>query len=190
MKQLTNEEKATVFAGYFNKHMIPENTRNQKVNGMVLMHIMNNAAIADEMKLLLTPLSSISDEHAIEIAQLCWLGGLGRNTDFKVIKRDDFAVWVEGYCRLGIKRYMCFNKYGGITTQSTFPADEKEPLSTLDHNIGSIQSSARDGAPYQMIFQYLKSKGYDVPLWFGIDHPCNGMTAIQLNIAIDKTKLT
>jgi hypothetical protein len=35
----------------------------------------------------------------------------------------------------------------------------------------------------RMIFQYLISKGYAVPLWFGIDHWANGKTAIQLGIA-------
>jgi hypothetical protein len=34
------------------------------------------------------------------------------------------------------------------------------------------------------IFQFLISRGYAVPLWFGIDHPCNGMTAITLGLAI------
>lgn len=38
------------------------------------------------------------------------------------------------------------------------------------------------------IYQYLISKGYDVPLWFGIDHWANGKTAIELNIAIPKPK--
>jgi hypothetical protein len=36
------------------------------------------------------------------------------------------------------------------------------------------------------LFQYLISKGYAVPLWFGIDYWANGKTAIELNIAIQK----
>lgn len=37
-----------------------------------------------------------------------------------------------------------------------------------------------------MVFQYLISEGYAVPLWFGIDHWANGQTAIELGIAIKK----
>lgn len=39
------------------------------------------------------------------------------------------------------------------------------------------------------INEYLKSKGYAVKLWFGIDHWANGKTAIDLKIAIDKSTL-
>lgn len=35
-------------------------------------------------------------------------------------------------------------------------------------------------------YQYLISKSYAVPLFFGIDHPCNGKTAIECGIAIIK----
>lgn len=35
-------------------------------------------------------------------------------------------------------------------------------------------------------YEYLKSKGYAVPLWFGIDHWANGKNAFELNIAIEK----
>lgn len=39
------------------------------------------------------------------------------------------------------------------------------------------------------IYQYLVQKGYAVALFFGINHPLNGKTAIELGIAIDKTTL-
>ena len=37
------------------------------------------------------------------------------------------------------------------------------------------------------VYQYLISKSYAVPLYFGINHPANGLTAIEVGIAIDKT---
>lgn len=37
-------------------------------------------------------------------------------------------------------------------------------------------------------YQYLISKGYAVPLWFGVDHWANGKTAIELGIAIEPNK--
>jgi hypothetical protein len=33
-------------------------------------------------------------------------------------------------------------------------------------------------------FQFLITRRYAVPLWFGIDHPCNGLDAITLGLAI------
>ena len=39
------------------------------------------------------------------------------------------------------------------------------------------------------LFQYLTSKGYAVPLWFGIDHWANGKTAIELGLAIEKQSI-
>lgn len=35
-------------------------------------------------------------------------------------------------------------------------------------------------------FQYLIQQGYAVPLFFGVNHPANGKTAIELGIAIEK----
>ena len=43
-----------------------------------------------------------------------------------------------------------------------------------------------DMHPSQII-QYLISKGYSVPLWFGIDHPLNSKTPNQLGYSKDKT---
>ena len=51
-----------------------------------------------------------------------------------------------------------------------------------DLGLGSMRWSACYG-----IIQYLKLKGYAVPLWFDINHWANGRTAIELGIAIEKT---
>lgn len=37
------------------------------------------------------------------------------------------------------------------------------------------------------VYQQLILWGYAIPLWFGIDHWANGKTAIELEVAIDKT---
>lgn len=39
------------------------------------------------------------------------------------------------------------------------------------------------------IYQYLIQKGYAVPLFIEVGHPDNGKDAIQLGLALDKTKL-
>lgn len=40
------------------------------------------------------------------------------------------------------------------------------------------------------VHQYLISIGIAVPLWFGIDHPLNGKTAIEAGIAIQQPSTT
>lgn len=55
--------------------------------------------------------------------------------------------------------------------------------SMLDDMINSHQSIEFE------TYQYLISKHYDVPLWFGINHWANGKTAIQLGIAIDSAPM-
>lgn len=40
-----------------------------------------------------------------------------------------------------------------------------------------------------IVREYLIQKGYALPLFIAPDHPCNGMDAIQLGLAIDSTTL-
>lgn len=45
------------------------------------------------------------------------------------------------------------------------------------------------GSQLLTFVSYLKLKCYDLPQYFGKDHPDNGKTLIQMGIAIDKTEL-
>ena len=59
-----------------------------------------------------------------------------------------------------------------------------------DYYIKSAKAQLSDLFLFEMewqLYQYLISKGYDVPLWFGVDHWANGKTSIELGIAIYKT---
>jgi hypothetical protein len=40
------------------------------------------------------------------------------------------------------------------------------------------------------IYQYLIQQGYAVPLFYGVGHPMNGKTAIELGLALDATAIT
>lgn len=70
MQQLTNEEIARVFSLYFG---LPKSIRNIRWDSSIPSmesFIPNNNVIKD-WRLLLTPLSAITDEHAIEVAKMC-----------------------------------------------------------------------------------------------------------------------
>lgn len=93
--------------------------------------------------LLLTPLSSITDEHAIEVAKM--FGYKGKNNEHLINVGEGIIN--------GLRNNRTVENFQVMTE----------------------------------LYQYLISKGYAVPLWFGIGHWANGKTAIYLGIAIDKT---
>jgi hypothetical protein len=162
--KLTNEELASVFAMYKNAQChvglynytttiyAVSNTDIQLEKGPTdyPQHFISPSVW--KVQLLLTPLSDISDEHAIEVAKI-----LGVSYSNNPESEAHFDI-------TGLAFYL------------------KE--------LFELNGELREIASYRIIqcFQYLISKGYDVPLWFGIDHWANGQTAIQLGIAIDKTK--
>jgi hypothetical protein len=102
-----------------------------------------NEAVNRKWKLLLTPLSKVTDEHAIEVS------------DFwdNIFLRSSWATLEE-------KAH--FGKY--------------------------IVISGKYNERWELR-EYLRITGHAIPLFFGINHPCNGKTAIELGIAIDKTTM-
>lgn len=98
-----------------------------------------SAQFVQNFQLLLTPLASVTDEHAFEVGKL--------NID-----SDGF-----NYLNIGKSITNWLNKKGKNRDVSF------------------------------EIYSYLISKEYAVPLWFGISHWANGKTAIELEIAVDKT---
>jgi hypothetical protein len=149
--QLTNEEIARVFAMYWGcevQHRLGETGRIRSVVQNMAQgyeYTIVNKVIHPHT-LLLTPLSKISDEDAIEVAKM-----YGYDFSKKSPTASEILKWT------------------------------KDSLSHFGY------PSAGFGIRYIDIFQYLIQKGYAVPLFFGIDHPLNGKTAIEIGIAIDKT---
>lgn len=142
--QLSKEEIAKVFAMYYGcEYQICINIKGKQVKEPidygVIKDIEQDLYLGlendDKEKILLTPLSSITDEHAGDLWSIQGYEKFNNEHTVKTVGR-----WLE------------------------------------DNNIGYDQ------------YQFLISKGYAVPLWFGIDHWANGKTAIDLGIAIDKTK--
>lgn len=153
MNQLTNEETAKVFAMYWGSEiLISQNDQPiiEKVQGSLCYSSSLTIWSCQtgyntkffKVKLLLKPLSSISDEDAVEVARLA--NYLKLKTKMAAIGRD------------------VINSLIGKT-----------------HTYHYSQPFA--------IFQYLISKGYAVPLFFGVNHWANGKNAFELNIAIEKT---
>jgi len=141
--ELTNEEIARVFAMYFELvtyewYTNPEDLNVAIVDGKTVKFI-SEGKHTGEPKMRLTPLSSITDEHAIEVCDI------------------------------------------------EFGKPERRTLELSDYIERGKEYAISDAFEYD-IYQYLILKGYAVPLFFGVGHWANGKTAIELGIAIDKTK--
>lgn len=149
--QLTNEKIARVFAMYKDEPCIWRNNPCkilgfdfERYTALIIGTLsVNGLRYWQEMRdiqLLLTPLSAISDEHAIEAVTTC-----------------------------------------GIVLFGTSATDNRNRAKRMIEEMANVKQSIE----YET-YQYLISKGYAVPLWFGYNHPANGKTAIELNIAITK----
>jgi acyl-CoA-binding protein len=167
---LNREQIARVFTMYIGCSC--HDVYNDRVGEFSGLYVVNNEYYVqhkigwtlrqDEIKLLLAPLSSITDEDAIEVVRLC---GMPKNAEvLKVIKTPEH-VEVE---------YRWKNK----------PAE----LNTKDgYSYSAIASGLRGDNKWE-VREYLIQKGYAVPLFIEPNHPDNGKTAIELGLAIDKTK--
>jgi hypothetical protein len=158
-QQLSNKEIARVFAMYLGCKIVYQQNHSLvfKVSGIVIENIIDENLETPDRLLLLTPLSKITDEHAIEVAQLVPFSSNSPN--LKTYKTD------YEYC-MHIK-----------LTPDSIGFRYREYKISLEKLC--LENST--------VFQYLVQQSYAVPLFFGINHPCNGKDAITLGVAIDKT---
>lgn len=154
--KLTNEEISRVFAMYYGQRVLKFSKTapaTQICDCYMLGRINNDCVIS------LTPLSAITDEHAIEVAKIC-------NFDNKTLTMCKYNSF-ENLQDIG-KRIIEYYLYNEI----------KDGFNThgIWFNINDFN-------------WFLILKGYAVPLWFGLNHWANGKTAIELEVAIDRTKI-
>lgn len=95
---LTNRELARIFAMYYDQRCINVTTGNRTSVKYVLMQWYNRLQHSkfipfrfDCLKLILKPLSAITDEHAIELANML----LPEKFDWVVKLREDYLVRIE-----------------------------------------------------------------------------------------------
>lgn len=102
----------------------------------------------------LKPISSISDEDAIEVAKAAYQS----KWNFEVVSRKGSMIHIEYTCNRGIWNHVGIDSmYATICTNCTI--DGK----SFETSIGRIQTSSRKPIPYIYILDYLRSKGYALP---------------------------
>lgn len=189
MNKLTNEEISRVFAMYFGCDVqftfssnyfdwIREN-RKARVIGIVENNVRVrpitrdgkvdfsnfNSLRVDVCKLLLSPLSEITDEDAIALFKA--KAGVNTNED----KAEILSI-IRG------KNHVQLN-YRYIHPDMNYNNDDGYSYSAWAFSTNTVSDI--------VTFQQLISLGYSVPLWFGINHWANAKAPIELGIAIDKT---
>lgn len=116
----------------------------------------------NEYKLLLSRLEDITDEDAIEVAMLS-------------VENPKFKDWsierTKSYLSLKAKEVTVWIWFDGTQVN----VDVKDEMVDT-YNQPEIQ-------------QLFTTKGYAVPLYFGVGHWANGLNAIELQIGIDKKTL-
>lgn len=173
--ELTTQEIARVFAMYLGspyKRYEPGEPKDYDylfVGAAVLVELLSPTYPSHlyERKLLLTPLEQITDEDAVEVAKIFRSDILWDN-----VSVEPYCVKIKGalngehQCTLTVWHDMDFE----------FKWDDGTHTMQPDNNYS------------YKLRELLISRSYSVPLFFGIDHWANGMDAIQLGIAVAKTK--
>jgi hypothetical protein len=176
MQQLTNEEITRVFAMYMPCEFMYEEEINNLVavgNGWIYSDEADESGEGvfgtEDCKLLLTPLSAITDEHAVELVEII--------NGEKILEKTKVII-EEGIIKIYWSEILheSHKDYGYRYTATIYP-----DLFTTTKEYGTTIKMDYEA------YRHLIQQGYSVPLFFGINHWANGKTAIELKIATDKT---
>jgi hypothetical protein len=169
--KLTTEEIAKIFAMYWGQSIVQSNGSMDgcPIGNALSLYILGMYKM--NTMLLLTPLNNITDEHAIEVAELINNEKYDKAETFKVIKDDGVVkVYSSEVIHKDLPGFG-FRYETKIYTGDCFVVNKKPHSPTIE-------------MPF-FAYQYLIKNGYNVPLFFGLDHWANGKTPIELGIAIE-----
>jgi hypothetical protein len=174
MSNLTNEEIRKVHAMYWGQYIIKVMLASWDGEPLREIDILTMESDSFKyFKLSLTSLKLITDEHAIRLAELINCSKYAADETFKVVKEDE--------------RISVHSSEVKHETIPIFGYRYETRIYTDCYVSGIGMYSLTKQMPYEA-YQQLINWGYSVPLYFGLDHWANGKTAIELGIAIDKSK--
>lgn len=177
MNNLTTEQIARVFAMYYGQRYISDPNGEEPQNFPVIGETLTcfeyypNSKCGDV--LLLRPLSSITDEDALEVAKIIAQRPPHYGLHDADITRNGTVVDVvfldKSHEVISI----------GLNGDNLLYVWESDGTRSILERV--------KGQP--MAYQYLTQQGYAVPLFIAPGHPDNGKTAIELGLAIDASKV-
>jgi hypothetical protein len=95
-------------------------------------------------------LNNITEEQAFELASLAFVG---MSIKWKLTKRNDQGIWLDGIGHSGILYYFQMNEYCAINAATIF--DNEEGRTVINHSISNVYMNCNDGVPYLLIAKYL-----------------------------------
>ena len=166
MCNLTEAQKLRVFAMYLGCPCEHEKDGDTKQCPMY-WQLLNGNPTYQNMRLLLRPLSAISDEDAIEVAEIISFARVQR----WYVRRDGDVVAIDGTDKNEDMYGGTITIFGGHIAWSWYNRDKQDGYELNTHHA----------------YEYLIQQGYSVPLFIAPGHPDNSKTAIDLGLAIDST---
>jgi hypothetical protein len=148
--EITDEIKRKVFSQYWEQEVAITGIKsdefgNEDENGSYPLDTVNNIQLAVCDKLLLKPISELSNEDAIEVAVLAGMVRPMNRFEFVISRHINYAKHI-------LSDY--FEEYRPVEDEIT-------------------------GNVWLLIFQYLQSKGYDIPQYL-----LGGKTLKECNLAV------
>ncbi len=177
--KLTNEEAQKIFSLYGIGTPVKFDNKDWVINALgkkycTLENGAKTGVYYTECKLLLTPLEKISDEDAIEVARILideYVEVIDRIEDDKFLLKSSKLDYV-----------LAFEIDGEISvSQRKKKSNFSMPLIEAECHLCNMHVFHA--------YQYLISKGYDVPQFISIGHKLNGKTCTQLGLAIEKQSI-
>lgn len=160
--ELTKHEIHRIFALYWGCDAIEDGETGK-------VYVLDELSCPDDVewgtpygpRLILRPLSKVTDEDAIEVAKIM---GMPANAEILKIYRDRES-WIEIEYRW-VNEVAELNNEDGYSYSAT-----GVPIREVGHAVP---------------FQFLIQRGYAVPLFIAPGHLDNGKTAIELGLAIER----
>lgn len=169
--EINNENKAKFFALYWGQEIFRyrnvDKISPQAINIHVDYYTLNPTVVFEFGYIVLKPLSSISDEDAIEVAKICHQMDNG----WEIVKRNNTEFGSVHLHRKGnvndIYHTSITFHYAEVIANHHFLKTEDDDAVSFKVNIGKINLTEKKPVPYIAIVDYLRSKGYALP-WMGL----------------------
>lgn len=175
--KLTHEEIARVFAMYYGCRCViclekGSFSGDLKVSSEVLLNLSMKEGHTDKVnwRLSLRLLSSLTDEEILELCKFVEPEEFGdyRYKSWKIERKKD-----------NLTHYACVTMEGNSFEYK---------IDLIDGDINLYNGGDQQMCVKTHYKQWYFQNGFAVPLFFGLGHWADGKNAIELNIAIDKTK--
>lgn len=134
-------------------------------------------------KLMLTPLSKLTDEDGLEIAKIIcgqqYIDIEKIRVNFQPTLKDNLQVTTIKFDAYQVARFKGETPLQHIVSITNW--------GVINHYVGTQHAhELGNNCRSTFVFQFLVSKGYAMPMWFELGHWANGKTALELGLGLSE----